>query len=397
MIGREPRSRLPGSGPTPGMVETHHRSGLPGGNACSRSRPSSREAKGAAGRADHDQRARPGSGRGAGEGAGLRGLPHRPALPRGRDQRRLPVPARPRGRRASSRRSGRTSRPSRRATSWSSTGARSAASCRACNRGEPWYCFDTHNATQKMTLPRETAPSCRRRWASARSPRRPWSPPASAPRSTRRPAPAAVGLLGCGVMAGIGAAINTGSVTRGKSVAVIGCGGVGVAAIAGSALAGASPIIAVDIDAKKLEAAKRMGATHTVDSLGHRPGRGDPGADRRLRRRRRDRRGRPPGDLEAGVLRPRPGRHRRPGRRTDPGHEDPRHPADRRLRPRRRAEVQLVRRLPARPRLPDAGRPLPAGPARPGRVRHRGDRLGDVEAAFDKMHDGDVLRSVVVL
>jgi len=78
--------------------------------------------------------------------------------------------------------------------------------------------------------------------------------------------PAAVGLLGCGVMAGLGAAINTGAVTRGKSVAVIGCGGVGVAAIAGSALAGASPIIAVDIDAKKLETAKRMGATHTVDS-----------------------------------------------------------------------------------------------------------------------------------
>jgi S-(hydroxymethyl)mycothiol dehydrogenase len=76
----------------------------------------------------------------------------------------------------------------------------------------------------------------------------------------------AVGLLGCGVMAGLGAAINTGAVTRGKSVAVIGCGGVGVAAIAGSALAGASPIIAVDIDAKKLETAKTMGATHTVDS-----------------------------------------------------------------------------------------------------------------------------------
>ena len=67
-------------------------------------------------------------------------------------------------------------------------------------------------------------------------------------------------------MAGLGAAINTGGVTRGKSVAVIGCGGVGVAAIAGAALAGASPIIAVDIDAKKLEAATRMGATHTVDS-----------------------------------------------------------------------------------------------------------------------------------
>ncbi len=136
--------------------------------------------------------------------------------------------------------------------------------CRACDRGEPWYCFATHNATQKMTLEDGTelspalgigafaektlvaAGQCTKVDPSAR--------------------PAAVGLLGCGVMAGIGAAINTGAVTRGKSVAVIGCGGVGVAAIAGSALAGASPIIAVDIDPKKLEQATKMGATHTVDS-----------------------------------------------------------------------------------------------------------------------------------
>ena len=140
--------------------------------------------------------------------------------------------------------------------------------CRACKRGEQQYCFNTHNATQKMTLAEgedagtELSPAlgigafaektlvaagqCTKVDASAR--------------------PAAVGLLGCGVMAGLGAAINTGGVTRGRSVAVIGCGGVGVAAIAGSALAGASPIIAVDIDAKKLEAAQRMGATHTVDS-----------------------------------------------------------------------------------------------------------------------------------
>lgn len=136
--------------------------------------------------------------------------------------------------------------------------------CRACKRGHLRYCFDTHNATQKMTLEDGTelspalgigafaektlvaAGQCTKVDPAAR--------------------PAAVGLLGCGVMAGIGAAINTGSVTRGKSVAVIGCGGVGIAAIAGSALAGASPIIAVDVDAKKLEKAKNLGATHTVDS-----------------------------------------------------------------------------------------------------------------------------------
>jgi S-(hydroxymethyl)mycothiol dehydrogenase len=136
--------------------------------------------------------------------------------------------------------------------------------CRACNRGEPWYCFATHNATQKMTLADGTelspalgigafaettlvaAGQCTKVDASARA--------------------AAVGLLGCGVMAGLGAAINTGNVTRGKSVAVIGCGGVGAAAIAGSALAGADTIIAVDIDDRKLEGARRMGATHTINS-----------------------------------------------------------------------------------------------------------------------------------
>lgn len=145
--------------------------------------------------------------------------------------------------------------------------------CRACRRGAPWYCFATHNATQRMTLAEgpdagtELSPAlgigafaektlvaagqCTKVDPSARA--------------------AAVGLLGCGVMAGIGAAINTGGVIRGTSVAVIGCGGVGVAAIAGSALAGAFPIIAVDIDAKKLEAARRLGATHLVDSSGTDP------------------------------------------------------------------------------------------------------------------------------
>jgi S-(hydroxymethyl)mycothiol dehydrogenase len=136
--------------------------------------------------------------------------------------------------------------------------------CRACNRGEPWYCFATFNATQKMTLEdgTELSPALgigafAEKTLVAAGQCTKVDPDARA---------AAVGLLGCGVMAGLGAAINTGAVSRGKSVAVIGCGGVGVAAIAGSALAGASPIIAVDIDGKKLEAAARMGATHTVDS-----------------------------------------------------------------------------------------------------------------------------------
>jgi S-(hydroxymethyl)mycothiol dehydrogenase len=77
--------------------------------------------------------------------------------------------------------------------------------------------------------------------------------------------PAVAGLLGCGVMAGLGAAMNTGNVGRGDSVAVIGCGGVGDAAIAGARLAGATTIIAIDRDASKLEWAKDLGATHTVN------------------------------------------------------------------------------------------------------------------------------------
>jgi S-(hydroxymethyl)mycothiol dehydrogenase len=79
-------------------------------------------------------------------------------------------------------------------------------------------------------------------------------------------APATAGLLGCGVMAGLGAAINTGGVTRGDTVAVIGCGGVGDAAVLGARLAGAKTIIAVDIDDRKLEWAREFGATHTVNS-----------------------------------------------------------------------------------------------------------------------------------
>ncbi|MCU1690776.1 MAG: mycothiol-dependent formaldehyde dehydrogenase [Jatrophihabitantaceae bacterium] len=136
--------------------------------------------------------------------------------------------------------------------------------CRACTRGKPWYCFSTHNATQKMTLEDGTELS-----------------PAlgigafiettlvAAGQCTKvDPAapPEVAGLLGCGVMAGLGAAINTGAVTRGDSVAVIGCGGVGAAAIAGARLAGAAIIIAVDLDDRKLEAARGLGATHLVNS-----------------------------------------------------------------------------------------------------------------------------------
>lgn len=73
-------------------------------------------------------------------------------------------------------------------------------------------------------------------------------------------------LLGCGVVTGAGAAINTAGVRPGDTVAVIGCGGVGLNTIQGAALAGASRVIAVDLHAGKLELARRFGATDTVDA-----------------------------------------------------------------------------------------------------------------------------------
>jgi S-(hydroxymethyl)mycothiol dehydrogenase len=136
--------------------------------------------------------------------------------------------------------------------------------CRACKRGRPWYCFNTFNATQKMTLEDGTelspalgigafidktlvaAGQCTKVDPAAR--------------------PAAAGLLGCGVMAGLGAAMNTGHVGRGDSVAVIGCGGVGAAAIAGARLAGAAKIIAIDVNDRKLAQARELGATDVINS-----------------------------------------------------------------------------------------------------------------------------------
>jgi len=135
--------------------------------------------------------------------------------------------------------------------------------CRACRRGRPWYCFATHNATQKMTLDGTPLSPALGIGAFAEKTL------VAAGQCTKVPEgvkPEVAGLLGCGVMAGLGAALYTGEVTRGDSVAVFGCGGVGDAAIAGAVLAGASTVIAVDLDPRKLELARQFGATHTVDA-----------------------------------------------------------------------------------------------------------------------------------
>ncbi|MFN8191398.1 MAG: S-(hydroxymethyl)mycothiol dehydrogenase [Nocardioidaceae bacterium] len=267
--------------------------------------------------------------------------------------------------------------------------------CRACNRGEPWYCFATHNATQRMTLLDGTelspalgigafaektlvaAGQCTKVDAAAR--------------------PAAVGLLGCGVMAGLGAAINTGNVGRGKSVAVIGCGGVGSAAIAGSALAGASRIIAVDIDDRKLAWARNMGATDTINSRETDPVEGiqalteGHGADVVI-----DAVGRPETWKQAFYARDLAGTVVLVGVPT-PDMKVPDIPL-----------IDVFGRGGALKSswygdcLPSRDFPMLVDLYQQGRLdldAFVSEEIGleDVEAAFDKMHHGDVLRSVVIL
>jgi S-(hydroxymethyl)mycothiol dehydrogenase len=135
--------------------------------------------------------------------------------------------------------------------------------CRACRRGRPWYCFATFNATQPMTLDGVALSPALGIGAFAE---KTLVAAGQATKVDPGASPQAAGLLGCGVMAGFGAAVNTGRVGRGDSVAVFGCGGVGDAAIAGARVAGAGTIIAVDLDARKLDWAKDFGATHTVDA-----------------------------------------------------------------------------------------------------------------------------------
>jgi S-(hydroxymethyl)mycothiol dehydrogenase len=136
--------------------------------------------------------------------------------------------------------------------------------CRACKRGRPQYCFDTFNAAQKMTL--EDGTELTPALGIGAFADKTLVHAGQCTKVDPTADPAVVGLLGCGVMAGLGAAVNTGNVGRGDSVAVIGCGGVGDAAIVGARLTGASTIIAIDRDEKKLRWAAELGATHTINA-----------------------------------------------------------------------------------------------------------------------------------
>ena len=136
--------------------------------------------------------------------------------------------------------------------------------CRACKRGRPHLCFDTFNAEQPMTLTDGTALTPALGIGAFAD--KTLVHEGQCTKVDPAADPAAAGLLGCGVMAGVGAAINTGAVNRDDTVAVIGCGGVGDAAIAGARLVGAKKIIAVDMDNRKLDWARQFGATHTINA-----------------------------------------------------------------------------------------------------------------------------------
>ncbi|MEX1020318.1 MAG: zinc-binding dehydrogenase [Litorilinea sp.] len=136
--------------------------------------------------------------------------------------------------------------------------------CRFCQTGRPNFCAASLNAEKRMkTLDGKVlnpvlgiGTFCTHTVVHARQ---------AIPYNPDLPA-AQMSLIGCGVMTGVGAALYAADVTPGSSAAIFGCGGVGDSVIQGARLAGATTIIAVDIDPRKLEWAKQFGATHTVNA-----------------------------------------------------------------------------------------------------------------------------------
>jgi S-(hydroxymethyl)mycothiol dehydrogenase len=135
--------------------------------------------------------------------------------------------------------------------------------CRFCLVGKPHLCAASLNAAQKMTTKHGTVLTpilgigtfCTHTLVHSKQ----------CIKVDSALPPEQMSLIGCGVMTGVGAALYTADVQPGQSVAVIGCGGVGDSVIMGAKLAGATTIIAVDIDPRKLDWAKGFGATHTVN------------------------------------------------------------------------------------------------------------------------------------
>ena len=113
--------------------------------------------------------------------------------------------------------------------------------------------------------------ACSRAWGWAASPNG-----RSSTRTSSRVVPkempfAQAALLGCGVVTGAGAVLNTANVNAGDTVVIFGAGGVGLNAVSGARIAGASRIVVIDIQPKRLEAARRFGATDVIDSTKTKP------------------------------------------------------------------------------------------------------------------------------
>jgi len=136
--------------------------------------------------------------------------------------------------------------------------------CRACRRGRPQRCCDTPTADQPMTLTDGTPLSTALGIGGFAE--RTLVHAAQCTKAGPAWRPAVAGLLGCGVLAGFGAAVYTAPTGPGDSVAILGCGEVGVGAVAGAVMAGARRIVVVDTDPRKLDRACRFGATHTVNA-----------------------------------------------------------------------------------------------------------------------------------
>ena len=246
--------------------------------------------------------------------------------------------------------------------------------CRFCAIGQPHLCSASLNAKPRMTAKsdgKQLSPAlgiggfCTHTVVSAKQ----------AVPVPRECPPEQACLLGCGVTTGVGAALYTGGVRRGSTVAVYGCGGVGCSVIMGAKLANAKTIIGVDIADNKLAWAKDFGATHVVDAT-----KGDPveaikeitGGPRcrPLLRGCRD-----TGDVAAGALVSGPGGDVHADRGAGPDDGDGATDAAV-LRARGIVEGELVRGQPAVSGLPDAGQLVPAGQAGPRQGGYEADQAG---------------------
>ena len=343
-----------------------------GRHAASASKESSPAVPGRPRRARHDRRARPRPRRGDRPRPGMRRVPHRPALPRGRDQPGLPVPARARGvrhRRGGRGRASPTSQPGDFVIlNWRAV----CGNCRACLRGQPQYCFATHNASQRMRLEdgTELSPAL----GIGAFAEKTLVHAGQCTKVDPAAAPAVAGLLGCGVMAGLGAAHQhrrrhprrlgrrdrmrrrgSGRHRRGRASPV---------------RRGSSPSTSTPASSpRRASSAPRTRSTHARStssrrSASSRTASAPTSSSTRSARPQTWTQAFYARDLAGTVVLvgvPTPEMTHRPA-------------APRRLRPRRIAEVELVRRLPAQPRLPDADRPLPAGAPPPRALRVGGDR-----------------------